>query len=200
MVKKIPPIISIEWDFWTECALSNWIRNLCYFISGYWISGRKHQSRGIAIFHKQERCWRKRAFFLSCLVERDSCHKEGVRFGLSEFSAPKKWVRFDSELVQWVSINIKKVRHRSWKGYGKIIKRRKRRKGFVFAWVKAFSGLMRERPFGPKVLVLIFLFRDLVGVFCTWRFVLVEYKSFPFNSLRERRSPSSGDTRSKREG
>lgn len=86
-VKKIHPIISIEWDFWTECALSNWIiigcwrraclllnrigferisclsnrcesmsyrknrfcsirrscwtsnwiRNLCYFISGYWI-------------------------------------------------------------------------------------------------------------------------------------------------------------------
>ena len=38
----------IELDFWTECALSNWIRNLCY-----WISRRKHQSRGIAIFHKQ---------------------------------------------------------------------------------------------------------------------------------------------------
>jgi len=29
---------------------------------------------------------------------------------------------------------------------------------------------------------------------------LLQYKSFPFNSLRERRSPSSGDTRSKREG
>ncbi|KAL9378178.1 hypothetical protein Peur_029513 [Populus x canadensis] len=45
-------------------------------------------------------------------------------------------------------------------------------------------------------------FQDWVGVLCTRRLVLGKYKSFPFNinSLRERRSPSSGDTISKREG